>query len=241
MEKEKKVIIPNVDTLHLSTLVVKNLDDVKKRFWGKVAIGDEDECWHWIAGKDKRGYGNFRWNNEKSVLAHRVSYFFHKGEVGGKCVCHKCDNPSCVNPKHLFLGTVQDNNEDRHKKGRCNGGAKPGERNGSAKLTESQVLQIRELSVNGKRNFELAAMFEVSATTIRGILRNKIWKHLNLPTLDTGELNKIGKSQSAESNKKRSATLKARPKRIVTCPKCGKNGGEFAMKRWHFDNCKRKS
>lgn len=84
------------------------------RFWCKVKLAGADECWEWIAGKDKDGYGWF-----KRDRAHRAAWIFFNGRIPeGFLVLHTCDNPPCVNPAHLFLGTQQDNMTDCLKKGR---------------------------------------------------------------------------------------------------------------------------
>src|SRR3990167_10376201 len=103
------------------------------RFWNKV--NKTNSCWLWIASKFHDGYGQFR--HEGSMkLAHRISYELHYGPIPDElCVCHICDVPSCVNPEHLFLGTQQENMEDKVKKGRARGG-------NPRKLTEDQIKEI---------------------------------------------------------------------------------------------------
>lgn len=89
---------------------------IEIRFWKKVE--KTNDCWLWIAGKYPDGYGVF-WNGTTYDGAHRISWELHYGEIPkGMLVCHTCDNPPCVNPEHLWIGTKKDNNNDRTKKGR---------------------------------------------------------------------------------------------------------------------------
>ena len=90
------------------------------RFWDKV--DKSGDCWMWTAYKDQKGYGRFGIGS-KLYSAHRLSYEWSYGDFDKKlCVCHTCDNPGCVNPEHLWLGTRRDNNIDRDNKGRHNNG-----------------------------------------------------------------------------------------------------------------------
>lgn len=95
---------------------------VGERFWAKVdKTSHPGGCWLWTAGKDSRGYGTFRVKSlpHPKKAAHRIAYSLVRGEIGsGLCVLHKCDNPACVNPDHLWLGTQKDNAIDRESKGR---------------------------------------------------------------------------------------------------------------------------
>ena len=107
------------------------MNDQECRFWAKVAK-TEDGCWNWIASKRHKGYGAFCYHREDGTLvqgrAHRYSWEIHNGDIpDGMFVLHSCDNPACVNPDHLFLGTNQDNVDDMMRKGRhVAGGTKCG-------------------------------------------------------------------------------------------------------------------
>ena len=90
-----------------------------ERFQEKYRINKKTNCWEWQGYLDRDGYGQLHINQTKVNKAHRLSYEIHKGEISSNlCVCHKCDNPKCVNPEHLFLGTHQDNIKDKVSKGR---------------------------------------------------------------------------------------------------------------------------
>jgi len=90
-----------------------------KRFSKLVQMADRHSCWEFTGARKHNGHGYF-WDGSKLILAHRYSYEQHFGPIPeGLCILHKCDNPPCVNPEHLFVGTKSDNIKDRDKKGRC--------------------------------------------------------------------------------------------------------------------------
>ncbi len=148
-----------------------------KRFWAKVDIGFSGQCWEWQGRKDKNGYGVMavRIKGQKITFAHRLSYFFQFGRLPQNLkVCHQCDNPSCVNPNHLFLGTQQDNLADMVQKRRHGFG----ERNAMAKLKESDVLKIRKLLSQGLTKTSIAKQFNVTDMVVGKISRRELWKHI---------------------------------------------------------------
>jgi predicted XRE-type DNA-binding protein len=151
------------------------MKNLRERFFSKVAVGADNMCWEWLANKTHDGYGRFKVKGRR-VGAHRVAYELAIGpSPEGMCVCHNCDNPSCVNPAHLFLGTQADNMADKVSKGRLRCGR--GETQGSAKLTQAKVDEIRELYAG--RQFTqsaLARAFGVSQMHISDIVRGKCWK-----------------------------------------------------------------
>lgn len=136
------------------------------RFFEKVSKGSG--CWHWTGGITKGGYGNFCLN-DKNKLAHRFSYEIHRGPIPeGMIVCHSCDNRSCVNPDHLFLGTYQDNTDDMIAKGRM----ARGEKHSSSKLSDAERMQIISLCRSGKcTQKSVAQRFGVVPSTVRTVLK----------------------------------------------------------------------
>lgn len=129
-----------------------------------------DGCWVWIAAKDKDGYGCIQSEGDK-VRAHRVSWELHHGEIPpGLVICHHCDNPSCVNPDHLFLGTVGDNNADMYKKRRN----PRGKLHGMAKLCPDDVKAIRKIA--GKTGKDIAKAYGVSKSLVGMIRQRVIWR-----------------------------------------------------------------
>lgn len=142
-----------------------------KRFWSKV--NKTEGCWNWTASKNKRGYGYFAMPKNKHIRAHRLSWMMANGEIpNGLFVCHKCDNPPCCNPSHLFLGTSQDNINDRNRKDRQ---ARPsGESNPFSKLTRKEVEEIRSLYPS-MTHAAIAKKYNVSRSTIGLIILKKSW------------------------------------------------------------------
>lgn len=135
---------------------------------------NENGCWIWRRRTSPLGYGKLNFNT-KTVIAPRAAFEAWSGEIpSGMQVCHRCDNPQCVNPEHLFLGTCADNNRDCVTKGR----QARGERAGSAKLSESQV---REILLSQDATKTLARRFNLAPATIRSIRDGRTWRHIERP------------------------------------------------------------
>lgn len=180
-----------------------------ERFWSKVdkSAGD-DGCWLWTKRCEKGGYGQF-WLSGKTVLAHRTAWLFTNGEIpDGLQVLHNCpdgDNPSCVNPAHLWLGTHRENHDDCTRKGRRPYGERNGnfthperrprgdrsgmhthpekirrgEAHGSAKLSRDDILAIRQQYAQGGISLKrLARAFNISKSHVYRIILGETWKHL---------------------------------------------------------------
>lgn len=143
------------------------------RFWTKVQQGDG--CWEWQASR-RLGYGRF-WLNGRFVAAHRFAWEQENGSVPeGLEVCHRCDNPPCVRPDHLFLGTTQENINDMVAKGRHRGPI--GERAPKAKLTADKVREIRN-RYPAEPIRALAREYSVSPHSIRCIVQGRTWRHVS--------------------------------------------------------------
>lgn len=145
----------------------------RARFWSKVdKSGGKDACWEWRGGKDAFGYGRLN-INRIIKSAHRISYELAYGAIGkSMSVCHTCDNPACVNPNHLWLGTIADNNRDRNDKGRTV--YTTGELVGSCKLTDEQIDEILSRFHAGETNRrQLAREYGVSHQQIRIIVNGE--------------------------------------------------------------------
>lgn len=145
------------------------------KFWSHVE--KSNDCWNWVGGKDGGGYGCFSSSMMKERKSHRISWILHYGEIpNGMHILHHCDNPSCVNPNHLFIGKNVDNVRDKIRKGRI--GDFSGTRNGMCKLTENEVLNIRKLHDEGVSYRMLSKKFNIGMTQIGRIIRKESWAWL---------------------------------------------------------------
>lgn len=151
---------------------------VADRFWEKVSKAPHPKgCWEWIGSRDGCGYGRINVGGV-SQKASRVAYRIAKGEIGSGLLClHTCDNPRCVNPSHLYLGTAGDNAKDRVTRGRMP--STVGEANGRALLTETDVLSIRRDYAAGSCTYQsLGIKYGVKFRTIADIVIKRTWRRV---------------------------------------------------------------
>ena len=153
------------------------LQSMESRFWSKVDKNNIKECWGWTASLNNKGYGQF-YTGKTMMTAHRTSWMLTNGNIPkGLNVLHKCDNPLCVNPEHLFLGTLSDNMQDCRDKGRLVMPNTKGCNHGRSRLTSSDVKEIRDLaSVMYQR--EISGIYGISRGAIGRIIRRELWTHI---------------------------------------------------------------
>lgn len=145
----------------------------QQHFESKVQITPEG-CWNWVGSKNWQGYGRIKINGSYAP-AHRISYQLYVGLIpSGLLIRHKCDNPQCVNPDHLELGTHKDNSDDKIARGRAVHAK--GEAHKSSKLTLAQVEEIRLLLRQGLRQGAIAASFGVCRSTVGNIATGRGWE-----------------------------------------------------------------
>ncbi len=152
---------------------------LEKRFYRFVERGGSDECWLWTGARHPKGYGRIRQGGRgsKTLLAHRVSFELHKRLLKpGENACHRCDNPPCVNPNHLFAGSQKDNIIDREAKGRS--ADRRGEKGGGSKLTENKVVDIIS---DPRTHSKIAEDYDVSRSLVSAVKAAKCWRHIGVP------------------------------------------------------------
>jgi len=150
-----------------------------EQFWKHAGKAGPNECWLWQGGTS-HGYGIIG-KSGGNIGAHRFSYELHNGPIpAGMHVCHKCDIRNCVNPSHLFVGTISDNMADKVAKGR----QAAGEKSGQAKLTAVQVLEIRSACAAGETHQSVSDRYGVKRRTVSAISFGTNWRRLQMPEFD---------------------------------------------------------
>jgi hypothetical protein len=140
-----------------------------KRFWKKVNILGENDCWNWLGSKNKDGYGHVG-RNKKNITASKYAWNITYGEIpDGMCVLHKCDNPTCVNPNHLYLGTRKQNSKDTKDRNRMG--------NSGNRLSLKEIDKIKLMKNQGITNKEIGDCFNIAISTIRDIMNEKYPKY----------------------------------------------------------------
>lgn len=148
--------------------------EFRARFDSKVAMGGDDDCWPWTGARYGEGYG-YIWivRQKLQIKAHRLAYFYAHGDLPDADILHRCDNPPCCNPRHLWVGTRADNNRDRAAKQRGRESRQWGEANGRATLTSADVAAIRSLVAGGQTQAAVAAQFGVRQASVSRIVRGE--------------------------------------------------------------------
>jgi hypothetical protein len=161
----------------MSRIYVEKIVKIKYRFELGFDKGLENECWNWKKSKNKKGYGQFGIGHGTCYPAHRISYELYIGKIPrNMLVCHSCDNPSCVNPSHLWLGTIQQNNIDRDNKGRFV--KQIGINHPGCKLTEEIVREIKKRIKTGEPMTYIARDLNINYSTIANIKYGSAWNHI---------------------------------------------------------------
>ena len=153
---------------------LRTLEQALESWWGNVV--KTDSCWMWCGNRHLKGYGQFKLPGYP-YRVHRASWEIHYGKIpNGLHVLHRCDNPGCVNPEHLFLGTHADNMKDCSTKGRIAVPDQRGEAHSGHKLTLNSVKEIKRL-LGTKSHSELGKLFNISRSVITRISLGKLWPH----------------------------------------------------------------
>ena len=153
-------------------------EEFLERFWAKVEKKGENDCWEWTAAKNEKGYGLIRIEG-KNIKAHRVSLQIKiNREIGeGLVTKHSCDNRGCVNPQHLTEGTQSENIKEAYERGRIS--VRKGSEIGNSKLTETEILEIREICKEGLlTQKEIAELYGICSRNVSHIVNRQTWLHI---------------------------------------------------------------
>lgn len=165
--------------------MIPNIERVITRFWSKVDKRGHNDCWLWKAARDKiKGYGLFWFQEIAETKAHRASWFLANGTLpDDMCVLHSCDNPPCVNPAHLHLGTNEDNVREKVERGRTAKGAK-GETNKTAKLKDEQVKEILIALLRGETPLSIATRYGISRRSVYAYRLGDSYGHISVDSAE---------------------------------------------------------
>jgi hypothetical protein len=148
----------------------------QRRFWKGFTVNEDTGCWDWKGAKLLSGYGKIV-INKVQWRAHRAAYYLTRGQIPeGMVVCHHCDNPGCVNPEHLFLGTQQENLADMRRKGRMKTGTTTGEKHWKTTITAEQAMEIYLAEGSHRR---IAEQFGISRPAVTSIKNRRTWRHIH--------------------------------------------------------------
>lgn len=175
-----------------------------KKIWDNTLV--TNDCWIWQGSKNPAGYGNM-WTGERYDRPHRIVWCYANNSwiANGQQVCHHCDNPSCVNPDHLFIGTSKDNHQDMIAKGRQNRPDHVGINHPRTFFTEDDIHNIRLALSKGTRPVELARKYGLSISTVQSIKTQNNWSHITYQDelqakIDSVKYNGHNSSQSTLTN-----------------------------------------
>lgn len=155
------------------------------RFWSKVDVRANCECWQWNGAVGTNGYGRIKVTSKSVVHAHRVAWEMFSGErLGNRFACHTCDNKLCVNPHHIYAGDHGSNTRDAHERGRFVSRIQSGSHNNNAQLTETDVVKIKKMIAAGMTNRAIARDFPVSDAMVSRIRKGRSWAHVGSVDLE---------------------------------------------------------
>ena len=177
----------------------KKIISLEDKFWGFVDKKGPDDCWEWNGNILSQGYGRMYHHSTNEPKAHRLSYMINVGEIPkGALIRHSCNNPKCVNPNHLSIGTNQDNSDDMKNTNR----SLTGEKHPQSKLTNKDIIEIRNMFFKSKCKITtLAYKYGVSDAAIHSIVTGNSWKHIGGPISKLSRSKKLNQHHVVEIRK----------------------------------------